>query len=60
MEIAGITYKLIYLQFVFFPIHNDSCNLLIHEDQDKGQDGRNGCGRNCPPGVQFTVGADKP
>ena len=34
--------------------------MLIHEDQYKGQYGGNrGC-RDCPPGIEFTVGADKP
>ena len=29
-----------YLEFVFFPIHDDSRDLLIHKDEDSGQKGR--------------------
>lgn len=27
----------IYLEFVFFPVHNHSCDLLVHENQDGDQ-----------------------
>ena len=26
-----------FLQAMLFPVHNHSCNLLIHEDKDSGQ-----------------------
>lgn len=40
-----------YLQFVFFAVDDDSCDLLVHEDKDGAEHGGYGSCQNCPPGV---------
>lgn len=49
----------IYLEFVFFPVHNHSCDLLVHENQDGNQQSRYGCCEVHPPGVP-AEGGNKP
>ena len=35
-------------ELVFFTIHNNGCNLLIHEDQNSCEQGKSDCQANCP------------
>lgn len=51
---------LLYLKFIFLPVDDDGGNLLVHEDQYKGQEGGDDGGHGSPPGVLVTDGADKP
>lgn len=41
----------IYLEFVFFPVHDHSCDLLVHENQNGDQQSRNSSCKVHPPGV---------
>lgn len=41
----------IYLEFVFLPVYNHSCDLLVHENQDGDQQSRYGSCKVHPPGV---------
>lgn len=40
-----------YLQFVFLAVNNNSADLLVHEDEDSNQKGRDEAGQINPPGV---------
>lgn len=40
-----------YHEFVLFPVHNDSCNLLIHEHQNRSKQCRSDGHKAQPPGV---------
>jgi len=40
-----------YLKLVLLAIYNDSGDLLIHEEQDGDQQGRQSCCQVHPPGV---------
>lgn len=40
-----------YLEFVFLPVDDDSCNLLVHEDEDGTKQSWDYCNDCSPPGV---------
>lgn len=44
---------------MLFSVHNDCCNLLVHEDQDRDQKSWKGTCQVDPPGV-FSKGEHKP
>lgn len=48
-----------YLQFILFPVDDDGSDLLVHEDEDGTQEGRNQSCQGCPPGV-VAEWADQP
>lgn len=39
------------LKFMFFPVDNDSCYLLVHEDKNSHQQSRDGSCKVNPPGI---------
>ena len=39
-------------KLVLLPVDNDSGDLLVHEDQDDRQQGRDDGSKNCPPRVK--------
>ena len=48
------------LEFVLLAVDDDGGDLLVHEDEDKGQKGGNDGSEVGPPGVHCTDGRDEP
>ena len=40
-----------HLEFEFFSVDDDGCDLLVHEDEDGCQHSRNTGYDACPPGI---------
>ena len=49
-----------HLQLVLLAVDDDGGDLLVHEDEDDGQQGRDGGRQGQPPGVAVTPGVDHP
>ena len=43
--------KSVNLEFVFLPVDNDGCDLLVHEDEDGGEESRRDGSYGTPPRV---------
>lgn len=41
----------LYLQFILLAVHDDGADLLVHEDEDGDQEGRDEASQVDPPGV---------
>lgn len=48
-----------YFEFMFLPVYNHSCDLLVHENQNGDQQSWDGSCEVHPPGVS-SKGWDKP
>lgn len=49
-----------YLQFILLSVDDDSCDLLIKENQNGRQESWNSGHKDDPPGVLVADGVDKP
>lgn len=49
----------IYLEFMLLPVYNNSCDLLVHENENGDQQSRDGSRKVHPPGV-FSKWRHKP
>ena len=52
--------KSVNLEFVFLPVDNDGCDLLIHEDEDDSQQSGDNSSKDHPHGQVGVERVDEP
>lgn len=59
LDLSVVCVPVCYLEFVLLAVDDDSSDLLVHEDEDGAEKGRNYGHQNHPPGVR-TKRRDQP